>query len=68
MRTLNFSKPVHRPKVVKMLLAVPLDVRTWLEEKSVLDLMPMTSVVVTALRAQMNMERREQRADKAMKH
>jgi len=38
------------------------DVRTWIEAKAALNLQPMTSVIVTALRAQMDAEQRQERA------
>ena len=45
-----------------MLLAVPLDVRSWLEAQATRNLSPMSSVVVTALRKVMEAERRAERA------
>ena len=62
MRTPDFSKSIHRSKVVKMLLPMPADIRGWVEAKAVRNLQPMTSVVVIALRAQMQAEQRQERA------
>jgi hypothetical protein len=51
-----------RSKVVKMQCSISPDVRTWIEAKAALNLQPMTSVIVTALRAQMDAEQRQERA------
>jgi hypothetical protein len=45
-----------------MLLPMPADIRGWVEAKAVRNLQPMTSVVVIALRAQMQAEQRQERA------
>jgi len=62
------SKRIPRPEVVRMLFAVPSDIRTWIEEKSALNLAPMNSVVVATLRGAMDAERQEKtvvRAERA---
>lgn len=59
MRTPDFSKSIHRSKVVRMLLPMPADIRAWVEYKAAHNLQPMTSVIVVALRAQMAAEQRE---------
>jgi hypothetical protein len=56
------SKRVGRPPVVNMMVAVPLDIRAWLEDRSVLNLQPMTSVIIAAIRAQMDADQRQERA------
>jgi hypothetical protein len=53
------SKRFTRPPAVNMLLAIPPDIRTWIEEKAALNLSPMNSVVVATLRGAMDAERQE---------
>jgi hypothetical protein len=48
-----------RPKTVNMLLAFPVDIREWLEAQAARTLSPMTSVVLAAVRRQMDAERQE---------
>jgi acyl-CoA hydrolase len=43
-----------------MLCSIPVDVRAWVEARAARNLQPMTSVVVTALRTQMDAERRQE--------
>jgi hypothetical protein len=49
-----------RPKTVNMLLAFPVDIREWLEAQAARTLSPMTSVVLAAVRRQMEAEERRQ--------
>jgi hypothetical protein len=58
------SHRVRRPEVVKMLCAIPPDVRAWVEEQASLNLSPMNSVIVAAVRRQMDAERQEKGADR----
>lgn len=44
-----------------MTLALPADIRRWVEVRAVANLAPMNSAIVSALRAQMNAERRHDR-------
>ena len=57
------SHRVRGSEVVKMLCAIPPDVRAWVEAKAAHNLMPMNAVVVAALRGQMDAERQERGAD-----
>jgi hypothetical protein len=59
------SHRVRRSEVVKMLCAIPPDVRAWVEAKAAHNLMPMNAVVVAALRGQMAAERHQDRAESA---
>jgi hypothetical protein len=54
-------KKIPRPKTIQMLIAVPTDVRHWLEEQAARNLMPMTGLIVAAVRRQMDAERQEAR-------
>jgi hypothetical protein len=58
---------VARPELVRMLFVIPSDIRMWIEEKAAFSLSPMNSVVVAALRQQMDAERQEKsvRAERA---
>jgi hypothetical protein len=44
-----------------MLCAIPLDVRAWIEAQAARNLQPMSSVVVAAVRRQMDAERCQER-------
>ena len=56
---------MRQSKVVKMLCAIPPDVRAWVEEKAALDMAPMNSIIVAALRVQMDAERRQASSEAA---
>jgi hypothetical protein len=45
---------IPRPQTVNMLLAVPIDIRSWLEAQATRDLSPMSSVIIAAVRRQMD--------------
>jgi hypothetical protein len=51
------AKQIRRSKTIKMLFALPLDVRQWLEARAELNLAPMNAVVVATLRGQMDAEK-----------
>jgi hypothetical protein len=51
------TERIPRPETIQMLIAVPKDVRHWLEEKAARNLTPMTGLIVTAVRRQMDAER-----------
>jgi hypothetical protein len=53
----NMTQRIPRPEVVKMLCAIPPDVRAWVEAQAAYHLAPMNSVIVAAVRAQMDAER-----------
>jgi hypothetical protein len=56
---------IPRPPTVNMLIAVPLDMRKWLEQESARNLTPMSGVVVAGLRKVMDAERQEKRSREA---
>jgi hypothetical protein len=49
----------RRAQTIPMLISVPKDVRAWLEEQAARNLMPMTGLIVAAVRRQMDAERQE---------
>lgn len=53
------TKRIPRPQTIQMLIAVPKDVRAWLEVQAARNLTPMTGVVVASLRKVMDAERQE---------
>lgn len=50
---------VKKPEIVRMTLALPADIRRWIETKAAADLATMNAFIVISLRRQMQAERRE---------
>jgi hypothetical protein len=53
---------MRKPKIVKMPLAVPTDIRQWLEARAALNLQSMNSVIVATVREKMEAVERQERA------
>jgi hypothetical protein len=54
---------VQKPEVVKMTLALPADIRRWIEAKAAADLLTMNGAIVRTLRQRMQAEQREAKVD-----
>jgi hypothetical protein len=53
---------VKKPEVVKMTLALPADIRRWIETKAAADRGTMNATIVISLRQKMDAERHEKAA------
>ena len=52
---------MKKPEVVKMTLALPADIRRWVETRAAADLATMNAFIVISLRQQMQAEKHEEK-------